>query len=444
MSFSLTPKQEVCRDMLAGDAKHCLIYGGSRSGKTFLLCHAVAVRAIGAPGSRHAILRRYSVGVRQSIGLDTMPKVLDLAWPGLPYKWMDGDGYFSIGNGSEIWLAGLDDKARVDKILGKEFATIYLNEASEIPYQSYLVAQTRLAQSVKTVQGKPLRLKEYVDLNPGPRAHWTYRLWRDGVNPDGEAPVDRDAYVWGQMNPQDNAANLPEGYIDSLAALPERQRKRFYEGEYSGDQAGALWRRTMFKRATMDAEGRWPVDMRRIVVAIDPAASSKPGSDETGIVVCGLGMDGNGYVLADDSGRFAPEDWARRAIALYKTHEADRVIGEVNNGGEMIEAVLRAHDPEVSYRAVRATRGKVTRAEPIAALYELGKVFHAEGLHDLEDQMCSFTTDFDRDAQGWSPDRVDACVWGFTDLFTGLTRRKSEDKPAAPAPSAGGLSWMAR
>jgi predicted phage terminase large subunit-like protein len=248
------------------------------------------------------------------------------------------------------------------------------------------------------------------------------------MNPEDESPLDREGYVWDQVNPFDNAANLAEDYIHSLRNLPERQRKRFFEGEFSGDDDNALWRREMFKRVTRDADGKWPVAMRRVVVAIDPAASNTPGSDETGIVVVARGADGNAYVLEDGSGRYRPEEWARQAIALYREHGADRIIGEVNNGGDMVEAVIRAQARDVPFTAVHASRGKVIRAEPVAALYERGKVFHAEGMRALEEQCCSFTADFDRKAQGWSPDRVDALVWGMTDLFASLTR-KGDGKP---------------
>lgn len=153
-TFRLTAKQAAVRDeKVGGPAKHVLLYGGSRSGKTALFCYGLAVRALAAPGSRHAIFRRYGVAVKQSIGLDTMPKIIRLAWPGISVTWREQDGYFAFPNGSEIWLAGLDDKERVDKVLGKEFASTYFNEASEIPYASYLVAQTRLAQVVRTVAG---------------------------------------------------------------------------------------------------------------------------------------------------------------------------------------------------------------------------------------------------------------------------------------------------
>ena len=153
-------------------------------------------------------------------------------------------------------------------------------------------------------------------------------------------------------------------------------------------------------------------DLLRVVVAIDPAVSYNDGADETGIVVAGRGVDGNWYVLADRSCRLSPDGWARRAVRAHREFAADRIIGEVNNGGELVESVLRTVDGSIPYKAVRASRGKLVRAEPIAALYEQGKVFHVgPGLEDLEDQLCTWTPE-----SGASPDRLDALVWALTEL----------------------------
>ena len=415
--------------LLSGPAKHSLAYGGSRSGKTFGYCYAIANRAVKAPGSRHAVLRRHGVAGKQSIGKDTFPKVMKLAFSGVPFRWHEQDGYFSIetpGDPSEVWLAGLDDKERVDKILGKEYATIYFNEASEIPYASYVIAQTRLAQNVKRVDGAQLPLKSYVDLNPTTRQHWTYRLYVDGIEPEGETAVDMADYVFLTMNPRDNAANLTGDYLLSLENLPERARKRFWEGEYSGDAEGALWRREMIKRVS--AEAKLP-DLTRIVVAVDPAVSTEPGSDETGIVAAGIDRAGNGYVLGDDSGKHQPAEWARKAVAAYERHGADRIVAEANQGGDMVEHTIRSQGRQVPVTLVRASRGKVTRAEPVAGLYELGKVYHVGEFPQLEDQMCALTVGFDRKAQGYSPDRVDALVWAFTELFPAMSRPVSKSGP---------------
>jgi phage terminase large subunit-like protein len=157
----------------------------------------------------------------------------------------------------------------------------------------------------------------------------------------------------------------------------------------------------------------------RIVVAIDPAASSSEDADETGIILAGKDANGTGYVLGDYSGRYTPTQWAGRAIAPYREHKADRIVAEVNNGGEMVENTLRMVDRNVAFTAVHASRGKVIRAEPVAALYEQrpGRVWHVGSFARLEDQMCGFTSDFDRKTAGFSPDRVDALVWAFTDLL---------------------------
>lgn len=180
--------------------------------------------------------------------------------------------------------------------------------------------------------------------------------------------------------------------------------------------------------------------MKRIVVAIDPAATSQEGSNETGIVACGLGSDDHGYVLADRSGVMAPTEWAKRAVAVYRELEADAIVVETNQGGEMIAAVLRAEDPNIPVREVRASRGKYTRAEPISAMYAQGKVHHCGLFEALEDQMCSFTPDFDRNING-SPDRLDALVWGMTDLFPSMIDygARQDRRPAARLEGSDGI-----
>lgn len=159
----------------------------------------------------------------------------------------------------------------------------------------------------------------------------------------------------------------------------------------------------------------WINNLQRIVVAIDPAVSSDPEkSDETGIIVAGKGVDANFYVLDDLSCRLSPEGWARRAVAAYDKWNADKVVAEVNNGGDMIEAVLKTVRVNLSFKKVHATRGKTIRAEPIVSLYEQGKVFHVRPFDELEDQLVNWTPD-----SGESPDRLDALVWALTELSEG-------------------------
>ena len=149
-----------------------------------------------------------------------------------------------------------------------------------------------------------------------------------------------------------------------------------------------------------------------MVVAIDPAGTSKETSSETGIIVAGKIRE-EGYILADRSGRYSPRKWAEVAISLYEEFKADRIVAEKNYGGEMVEYTLRTVDPHVSYKAVDATRGKRIRAEPIASLYEKGAIWHVGHFNELEDQLCTWEPDSGQE----SPDRLDATVWALTELF---------------------------
>jgi predicted phage terminase large subunit-like protein len=436
-TFKLTARQCEVRSVFATAAKYFLIYGGSRSGKTFLTIYTIITRMIKAPGSRHVVFRNDGIDAKQSIGNETVPSVLALAYPGLVLKWHDQDGYYEAPNGSQLWLAGLKDKARLDKVLGKEFATIYLNEASQITLEAFSVVQTRLAQMVMQADGRRLPLRLYVDLNPTVAAHWTYRIWIEGIHPDGGFAIKDHTSQYRSMtiNPVDNADNLPPDYLDALANLPERMRRRFYDGTYTADDDNALWRRGWFKRDSLAQYGR-------IVVAVDPATTNTVGSDETGLIVAAMGGDQRGYVLADESGKFRPEEWARRAISLYDTYSADCIVAEVNQGGDMVESLIKAEarGRAIPIHKVSATRAKHVRAAPIAALYEQGKVRHVQEFTSLEDQLCAFTIDFDRAKQGYSPDRVDALVWAMTELFPGIVDRLPDMSRLPPPRVTSG--WM--
>ena len=177
--------------------------------------------------------------------------------------------------------------------------------------------------------------------------------------------------------------------------------------EWLDDVPGALWQWEMIRVRPQDEVP----DLERVVVAIDPAVTAKEESDETGIVVAGRAEGGEYYVLADYSGKYTPDAWAEKAITVYELHNADRIIGEVNNGGDMILHTLRTIHSSVPFTAVHASRGKRLRAEPIAALYEQGKVYHVGALPHLEEQMVSWTPDVPG-----SPDRLDALVWALTEL----------------------------
>jgi len=226
-----------------------------------------------------------------------------------------------------------------------------------------------------------------------------------------------------------NLAFLAHQFIDDVVgtyAGTHLGRQEIY-GEIIEDIIGALWNRAALDTTRLDASEAESVraSLSRIAVAVDPAVTSGESSDETGIVVvgCNDATPPHGYVLEDLSGRYTPDRWARIAVEAYHRWGADRVVAEVNNGGDLVEHTIRTVDPNISYRKVTASRGKWVRAEPVAALYEQSRVHHVGLFGPLEDQMCNFTPDMDRKAFG-SPDRVDALVWGFTFLLIGKRGRK--------------------
>ncbi|MGM0583588.1 MAG: DNA-packaging protein [Pseudomonadota bacterium] len=214
-----------------------------------------------------------------------------------------------------------------------------------------------------------------------------------------------------------NRANLAPDFLRALEAAygDTSFARQELLGELIEDVPGALWRRETLEAGRL----RRAPPLARVVVAVDPPATSGPGADECGIVVAGAADDGTMVVLADLSVQgAAPRAWAERVVGACREWEADRIVAEINQGGELVETLIRQVDASVPYRAVRATRGKVVRAEPVAALYEQGRVRHVGLFATLEDQMCAFTGER---SEG-SPDRVDALVWAVTDLTRGAER----------------------
>ena len=208
----------------------------------------------------------------------------------------------------------------------------------------------------------------------------------------------------------DNIANLAPGYIEEIRRQYESTRlgRQEIHAEVIEDIEGALWSRDMIDSLRVDVHPQ----LKRVVVAIDPAVTNNEDSDETGIVVAGLGYDGHGYMLADLSGRRSPNDWARTAVKAYQDFGADRIIAEANNGGQLVEVNLRTVAANIPYKAVRAAQGKRTRAEPVAALYEQKRIHHVGVFDALEEQLCTWEP-----LTGMkSPDRLDAMVWAFTEL----------------------------
>lgn len=447
--MKLTARQLAAQEVLAGDATHCMLFGGSRSGKTFLLTRNLVMRALKAPNSRHAILRFRFNAVKASVMLDTFPKVMRLAFPGVKVTPHSQESYVEFENGSQIWFGGLDDKERTEKILGMEFATIYLNECSQIPQGSRDIAVTRLAQKVEQqIEGKEatsLRPRMYYDCNPPSKVHWAYKLFVQKIDPDTKQPLSKPGdYASFQINPKDNAENVSADYQEMLDSLSARLRKRFRDGEFADATPNALFHdEDIDKWRVLD--GNLP-DFVRVVVGVDPSGSGdidNADNDAIGICVGALGTDGNAYLLEDCTVKAGPATWGRVATSAYDRHSADVVVGEINFGGAMVQHTIQTARPRTPYKAVTASRGKAVRAEPMSALYEQGKVRHVGDFRDLEDELVAFST------VGYtgehSPNRADAWIWVLTELFPGIVneRKKALEGPKLNSSLATGpQSWM--
>lgn len=408
--FKPTEKQRQAIKACGGPQRHTLGKGGARSGKTFLFTRNTCVRALKSENSRHLIVRQHANACHRSVRLDTYAKIMRDCFPAVKIEQHLQDGYDRYPNGSEVWFAGLDDKDRVEKILGMEFATIYFNECSQILYPSVLVVRTRLAQRIPG-----LKNRAYYDLNPTNTAHWTEREFVQKVNPLSRLPVpDPENFVYFEMNPVDNVQNIDPEFIKSLEAMPERYRKRFLEGKPIAEIEGALWTPDLLEELRID-EG--PPEYDRIVVAVDPSGAmgeEDVRSDEIGIVVVGK-RDNEGFLLEDATLKGPPETWGKMAVQMWRKWKADCIVGEGNFGGDMVRSTIHAVNSSVKFKRVTATRGKVVRAEPVSALYEMKKFHHVGNFPKLEDELILFTTNGYKGER--SPNRADALVWAAHELL---------------------------
>lgn len=448
--MKLTPKQREALRVLSGLATWVMLFGGGRSGKTFLLIRAVVVRALKAPGSRHLIVRFRFNHVKASVILDTFPAVMAKCFPEVSYSLNRTDWFVTLPGGSEIWFGGLDDKERMEKILGREFSTIYVNEASQVPWSGVQMLLTRLAQLVmQRIEGEepvPLKLRFLFDCNPPSKAHWSFKVFRQRLDPETKEPLrDPGNYEAFQMNPVDNAENLSPEYLQALDGLSERMKRRFVRGEFADATPNAL-----FDEAVIDRWRAEPGDVPqlvRVVVSVDPSGASddeaNADNDEVGIAIDGLGIDGRAYLLEDLTVKGGPSVWGRIAVEAYQRHLADCIVGETNFGGGMVQSTIavaaKAAGVAVKFKKVTASRGKTQRAEPFSALYDQGKVRHVGLFPKLEDELCAFSTGGYTGPR--SPNRADAHIWALAELFPEMTRPARTGKTLNLAEGSG--NWMA-
>lgn len=401
--------------------RYSLIYGGRRSGKTFIILFFILLRAK-AKVSRHVIVRFHFADLKKSMMRDTFPKVC--AAMNLEYTMNNQDNFAKLPNGSEIWFCGIDEARGLDKVLGTEYSTMFFNEASQIKYSTYQFVLSSLAEK------SGLRTTVIIDENPPLKSHWTYKVFFEGIDPGERTliPKFEENYEHYRINPIDNLNNIDSEYMEQLDNLPPKLRKRFRDGEFGDDIIGALFTEKNINknRIIIDADIRKAViedlDLIEIAVSVDPAITAKANSDETGIIVVGRDRNNRGYVLDDKSGIYTPSEWAAVAVDLYKEYNADFIVGEINQGGDMVKYTIKVEDENVVFKEVRATKGKMLRAEPISAIYDDGRMSHVGSFPDLEEEMVTYTGTVGED----SPNRLDALVHGLTALFPVGREKESE------------------
>jgi len=422
MGMPLTQKQQEAIPILK-KFNEVMLAGGSRAGKTYLIIYMFLYRAIQCP-CRHLVVRRYGRDVKEAIWYDTLPKVLSNEFPpGFSEACEFNNKHLFIrvpnteGSFSEIWFGGLDAGRSTERILGKEYAGIFINEASEFMYETVNTVATRLAEKTK------VKNVLIYDMNPPGRTHWSYHKFIEHKEPVSRQDLKTENGFF-RMNPQDNLDNLPKSYLDFLEDLPPKAKQRFLEGEFTDESEDAIWKsawvyanKSKYKNFEELKAGE---QLTQVAIGVDPAISATDHSDLTGIVVVARDVGGHYHVIKDGSIRATPERWAQRVISFADLYKVNYVVIETNQGGDMCRQTLKNAGYTGKVVDVRASVGKHARAEPIAVLYELGKVHHLNtiDLLALEEEMVSYVPDLVKK----SPDRMDALVWAITQMNEGGRR----------------------
>jgi len=416
-TFKKTAKQTEATK-LQSTYVNTLLEGGARSGKTLITLRNVFIRAMRVK-SRHLVARFRFNHINQSVIMGTLPEMMRLCFPLVSYHLDKNLSFVTLPNGSEVWFAGLDDKDRIEKVLGNEYSTVYLNECSQISWEAVVLVGTRLAENAGLIN------RMFFDCNPPGRRHWTHKLFHEKIDPDPDqkkkVPLpDPENYAVMKINPKDNRENLPSAYLKRLDSLPKKARDRFRDGLYGNDIEGALWETGWVEYAKI----RPYEDLHTVIVAVDPSTTNNPGSDECGIIVAGLDDAGAGVVMADRSGKMSTGAWANRVVSVYHEFEANYIVAEVNQGGDLVKDAIHAIDPLVKIVTVHASHSKKARAEPVSALYEpeQNRIAHADCFMELEGEMTEWVPTDTKE----SPNRLDALVWALTFLFFPKTHGRTD------------------
>lgn len=397
-------------------------HGGRGSGKSHFFAESVVEFCLRHPGARIVCVREVQKALKESVKLLIEDKIESLGVGG-QFRIMS-DSIIAPGGGVILFQGMADHTAESIKSL-EGFDIAYVEEAHTLTKHSLEILRPTLREKGSEI---------WFSWNPRHASDPVDAFLRGPETPANAIVVETNYF----SNPF-----FPEVLEDERKLDEIHSRDRYghiWLGKYEPAAIGAIWDRlTLHNGRVKEAP-----TMSRIVVAVDPAVSSEDGSNEHGIIVCGIGSDDRGYVLDDVTTRGGPQQWAERAIAAYDRYEADAVVIEINQGGDMVRHTLKTVRPNLKIIEVRATRGKHVRAEPIAALYTLGKISHVGAFPELEDQLCLMTAG-GYEGEG-SPDRLDGLVWGFTELFPRLTKktRSRLDRPSRANSSYKVHDWRRR
>ena len=386
---------------LLGPSRYKGAHGGRGSGKSWFFAGQIIKLALVHPGLRVVCLREIQKDLKESAKLLIEDRIDTFKAPGFDIKHSE----IRTPGGGLIIFKGLQDynKESVKSLEG--FNIAWCEEAHTITAHSLEMLRPTIRAGLGDGHSEL-----WFSWNPSDASDAVDQLLRGPQIPASAKVV--------SVNYKDNPwfpAELEEERLLDLATNPDRYG-HIWEGDYEPTAIGAIWtRQNLNEHRRSEAP-----QLERILVAVDPATSAETGSDEHGVVVVGKGADGRGYVIEDGTLSGGPDAWAARVVALYDKYSANGVVIEKNQGGDMCRHTLKTVRPTLPIREVHATKGKHVRAEPIASLYQLGRVSHVGSFPQLEAQMCQFT------ASGYegkgSPDRADALVWGFTELFPQLIR----------------------
>ncbi len=449
----LNQKQIEASELISNDKRYTMLYGGGGSGKSFIFCISLIWRCLLMPNSTHGVFRETAVSLKNSIFNDTMRHAMravdpELLNPNSRIVRITNDPMeIHFYNGSKILFAGLDSDDRIERLLGMEYTTVWINEVSQIKTYSPVVStlimrlrQPNIKVGYNNAKGEFLpqrdaKFKFWFDCNPPPKSHWAHKRFILKEDDDGNALRNPDQWQSLMMNTVDNLDIMGEDYLNEMiAGMSEVEARRMVYGEFLDDNSDSLFPLDIIAKyrhrlsddpaKAADEIKRVRSTMARVVIAVDPATTDHKSSDMTGISVCGVDEQGHAYVFEDATMKGRPEQWAGVVAKLWEKWGASLVVAEDNQGGQMVEHTLNT----VGIRAVKrihARDGKRVRAQPVSLEYEKGRVHHVGQHQKLERQMEGYGLDYNYTKRG-SPDRMDALVYAITELICKKPVRPNE------------------